>query len=62
MQKQRPKNWDDVPLALTPQDLWTMFDFGRNHAYEIAAMLGVRVGRKLLIPREKLRRWLEEGL
>lgn len=56
-------NWDELPVTLTPKDLYTkVLPIGMNSAYELCNRKdfpAVRVGKKIIIPRDALRRWLE---
>lgn len=54
-------NWDQVPLLLRAEDLRTL-GLSRHASYELARVVGVRLGRRLIIPKEALRRWLEENI
>jgi len=53
-------NWDQVPLILRAADL-RMLGLSRHAAYELGHILGKRLGNRLIIPKEALRRWLEEN-
>lgn len=51
------KSWEDLPALLTVRDLrkW----FGRDASYRLAHRLGRRIGKKLYVTRDSLKRFLE---
>jgi len=60
------KDRKQLPLFLTPKDLCELLNISLTTAYRLAnagSIPCVRVGdgRKILIPRDKLFRYLEEG-
>lgn len=60
----RAISWDKLPVTLTPRDLNKVMPIGKNRAYELCSredFPAKRVGKKIIIPRDALRRWLESG-
>ena len=54
---------DDLPIAISPRKLQELIpDLGRDAAYVVARALGIRVRKKLLIPRERFIGWLRGEL
>ena len=58
--------WDELPLTLTPKDLWErgILPLGKQAVYNLCRRPGfpaVQItGRKFVIPRDRLRAWLEK--
>jgi hypothetical protein len=56
-------NWDDLPLILTPKDMREILPIGEHGIYQLfhrPDFPGRRFGKKLLVSRESLRKWLEQ--
>ncbi len=54
-----PARLEDLPLAISPRQLTELIpSLGKLATYKIAGALGVRVERKIVIPRERLLAWL----
>lgn len=56
-------NFDDYPDVLTVAEMKTLLRIGTTKAYELTKLKGfpvVELGGKKLIPKESLRKWLEE--
>ena len=50
-------------LSMTPADVQRELNIGRNTAYELvnrADFPKIRIGRKIVIPREAFLRWLDQ--
>lgn len=62
----KPKNIDGLPigrLVLTVADLQQVLGCGRRQAYELvnrADFPTIRLGRKILIPRDAFLRWMDK--
>jgi hypothetical protein len=48
-------------LVYSVEDLRKLLPLGRGAAYRLANVIGVRVGRKLMVPRARLDDWLARG-
>lgn len=55
----RAVEWSQVPILLSVPDLQRRFGLSRQAAYNIANCLGLRIGRRLMIPKARLQAWLE---
>jgi excisionase family DNA binding protein len=58
---ERP-SFDDLPEALTPQDLWRYLPIGRNAVYDLLRtnrIRNTRVGQKIIITKSSLRSFLD---
>lgn len=58
----RSKNFDDLPLILTPKDLAKIYPGGRNKVYELfhrTDFPAVRHGRRFFVFKDALKNWLE---
>ncbi|TDA67705.1 MAG: DNA-binding protein [Clostridia bacterium] len=56
-------NWDDLPLLLRVEDVAKLLQIGRNSAYDLCHRRGfpvVRVGRIFRVPKDGLKKWLEQ--
>lgn len=56
--------WEELPLVLTPRDVMKILPGGKNQIYALfhrADFPAVRHGKKLLVSRDALRKWLEGG-
>jgi len=54
----------DLPMTLTVEEIATILRVGRNTAYRLVQegdIRCIRCGRKILIPRESLEKFLSEG-
>lgn len=52
-------NWDNVPILLSVGDVRDCMGVSRYNAYAIANMLGLHLGRRLVVSKARLRTWLE---
>lgn len=52
------KNLPPDVLAFSPKALIGMLPLGRHAIYALARRIGIRSGRRLLIPRQALEAWL----
>jgi hypothetical protein len=57
----RAKTWDDIPLCLSVADLQRCFSLSKHQSYTVANLIGIRLGKRLIIPKERFRSWLETG-
>lgn len=55
----RATNWDEIPLTLSVTELQQYFSFSRPLSYTLANMIGIKVGKRLVVPKARLRAWLE---
>jgi len=54
----------DLPMTLTVEEIATILRVGRNTAYRLVQagdIRCIRCGRKIIIPRESLEKFLSEG-
>lgn len=54
-------DWDEIPLILSAVDLQRHFGFSKQCSYSVANRIGIRLGKRLIVPKERLRIWLETG-
>lgn len=57
-------NWEELPINLVPRDLKRIMRCGTNAAYNLCHKPGfpaVRIGKKIIIPKEALKKWLESA-
>lgn len=57
-------SWDQLPLILSVPDVAAILGVGRYTAYNLVNSKGfptIRLGRKLKVPRDKLRAWVEQS-
>ena len=54
-------DWDEIPLILSAADLRRHFPLSKQCSYAVANLLGIRLGKRLIVPKERLRVWLETG-
>jgi excisionase family DNA binding protein len=55
--------WDSLPLVLSMDQVRQILGLSRDSTYALARSAGfpaIRVGRRLLVSRDGLRRWLEQ--
>jgi excisionase family DNA binding protein len=60
----KPLDWTDLPPALTVAEAGRLLRLGRYATYEgcrTGQIPSVRIGRRLIIPRDRLRLLLEGG-
>lgn len=60
----RALNWDELPLTMTPDDIFKMqiLPLGRQAIYNLCHKPGfpvTRIGKKIVISRDRLRGWIE---
>lgn len=61
MMMDRATKWDEIPLTLSAGDLQQHFHLSKQCPYVIANRLGIRIGKRLIVPKERFRVWLEAG-
>ncbi|OPY58708.1 MAG: Helix-turn-helix domain protein [Pelotomaculum sp. PtaU1.Bin035] len=59
-------NWEQLPIVLTPEIVWEkkILPLGKRGIYELCHSEGfptVKAGKKFLISRDGLRRWVERN-
>jgi len=57
--------WDELPVNLIPEDIWRkrIIPIGKQAIYDLCHRPGfpaVKIGKRYIIPRDKLRDWLEK--
>ena len=60
----RPVNWDDLPLVLNAKEAAKVLGISQRQVYEVAKIKGfpvVYAGRRVVFPRDGLRRWLDKA-
>mgnify|MGYP005796952745 CR=1 FL=1 len=58
------RSFDELPLTLRVEELIPILNIGRNTAYELVrsgTIRSIRVGRKILIPKSEVIRFLEQA-
>lgn len=58
----RPTDWSQVPLAMTIEEAARLLGIGRNGCYALAddgRLTVLRLGRRIVVPREALQRLLD---
>ena len=59
---ERRTSFDDLPLTLRVEELMPILGIGRNTAYELVRsgqIKSIRIGKRIRIPKEGLRLFLE---
>lgn len=57
------KNYDDLPLTLTAQEVGEALGISRAAAYELVRSKGfphMRVGARILVPKDKFIQWIDQ--
>jgi len=57
------RSYDELPLILSVSQLGEILEIGRNTAYDLVrsgTIRSIHVGRKILIPKEKVIRFLAQ--
>ena len=57
------KNYDDLPLTLTAQEVSKALGISRAAAYELVRSKGVprmKIGTRILVPKDKFIQWINE--
>ena len=57
------KNYDDLPLTLTAQEVGEALGISRAAAYELVRSKGfphMRIGTRILVPKDKFIQWIED--
>ena len=57
------KNYDDLPLTLTAQEVGEALGISRAAAYELVRSKGfphMRIGTRILVPKNKFIQWIED--
>ena len=63
MKLSETKNYDDLPLFLNAEMVAKVLGVSISSAYELMHEKGfpsVRIGKRFIVPREDLKRWMEE--
>ena len=63
MRESKFKNYDDLPLTLTVPEVGEVLGISRAKAYDLARSEGfpsMRIGTRILVPRDKLIRWIDK--
>lgn len=63
MKEGKFRSYDDLPLTLTVPEVGEVLGLSRAKAYDLARSEGfpsMRIGRRILVPRDKLIRWIDE--
>ena len=55
----RAKDWDDLPLLMSVTEIRSAIGLSKYNAYAVANAVGLRIGRRLMVPKATLRDWLE---
>ena len=59
--KSEYRTFEELPLALSVEDLMPILGIGRNTAYELVRsnqIRSVKIGRKIRVPKEAVREYL----
>ena len=63
MRESKFKNYDDLPLTLTAQEVGEALGIPRAAAYELVRSKGfphIRIGTRILVPKDKFIQWIED--
>lgn len=63
MKEERFRSYGDLPLTLTVPEVGEVLGISRAKAYDLARSEGfpsMRIGARILVPRDKLIRWIDE--
>ena len=63
MKESKFKNYDDLPLTLTAQEVGEALGISRAVAYELARSKGfphMRIGTRIFVPKDKFLQWIDE--
>lgn len=63
MKEGKFRSYDDLPLTLTVPEVGEVLAISRAKAYDLARSEGfpsMRIGTRILVPRDKLIRWIDE--
>ena len=63
MKNSQAKNYDDLPLFLNAEKLAKVLGVSISSAYELMHEKGfpsVRIGKRFIVPRDDLKRWMDE--
>ena len=63
MKEEKFGNYDALPLTLTVPEVSGVLGISRAKAYDLARSEGfpsMRIGTRILVPRDKLIRWIDE--
>ena len=63
MKEERFRSYGDLPLTLTVPEVGEVLAISRAKAYDLARSEGfpsMRIGTRILVPRDKLIRWIDE--
>ena len=63
MKEEKFRSYDELPLTLTVLEVGEALGISRAKAYDLARSEGfpsMRIGTRILVPRDKLIRWIDE--
>lgn len=63
MKEERFRGYGDLPLTLTVPEVGEALGISRAKAYDLVRSEGfpsMRIGTRILVPRDKLIRWIDE--
>ena len=63
MRENKYKDYTDLPLTLTAPEVGEVLGISRAAAYELVRSAGfphMKIGSRILIPRDKFIRWIDE--
>lgn len=63
MRESKFKNYDDLPLTLTAQEVGEALGISRAAAYELVRSKGfprIKIGTRILVPKNKFIQWINE--
>ena len=63
MRESKYKDYTDLPLTLTAPEVGEVLGISRAAAYELVRSAGfphMKIGSRILIPRDKFIRWIDE--
>ena len=63
MKEEKFRSYDELPLTLTVLEVGKVLGISRAKAYDLARSEGfpsMRIGTRILVPRDKLIRWIDE--
>lgn len=63
MRESKFKNYDDLPLTLTVQEVGEVLGISRAGAYELVRSKGfprMKIGTRILVPKDKFLAWIDQ--
>lgn len=55
-------SWDTLPILLSVTELKEAIGLSKHHAYGLANAIGLRVGKRLMVPKDSLKAWFDRSV